>query len=216
MKKRYIAVVAGMLMGASSMAAAEMGVGVKTGTLGHGAEFTVGLTDSLNARVGLNGQSFSQTEIEGDIKYDLDLDWQTVGAFLDWHPMNNGFRLSLGYMQNNNEIGMEAKPAGNYVIGNQTYTAAEVGKLTGTVKFDDGLFYGLGWGNAADGKGLGFVIELGILQQMPSLDLKSSGGLVSDDPSFQAELKKEEDKAQDDLEDFDQYPVIAIGLSYSF
>lgn len=216
MKKITLIAAAGLMFGASSMASAEMGVGVKAGTLGYGAEFTLGLTESLNARVGLNSYSYSETATQDDIKYDMDLDWRTTGAFLDWHPMKNSFRLTVGYIQNGNDISMDAKPVGNYTIGDQTYSAAQVGTLTGSVDFDDGLFYGVGFGNAGDGQGLGFIVELGILQQAPNVSLKSTGGTVSDDASFQAELAKEENKAQDDLDDFDQYPVISVGLSYSF
>lgn len=215
MKKRYMVAVAGVMLATSSMAMAEMGVGVKAGTLGYGAELSFGLTDALNARVGLNSLTFSDTETQDGIDYDMDLGLHTTGAFLDWHPMKNPFRLTLGYMINNNEFDMKAKSSGSYTIGDQTYTAAQVGTLSGNVNFDNGLFYGIGWGNAADGKGLGFVFELGMLQQTPSLELDANG-ILANDPTFQAELRKEEKSAQDDLDDLEQYPVISLGLSYSF
>lgn len=216
MKKFYMAAVTGVLLASSSIVAADVGIGVKAGTLGYGAEFTLGLTDSINARVGLNSYSYSETATQDDIKYDMDMDWRTSGAFLDWHPMQGAFRFTLGYIMNSNEIAMEAEPASDYTVGDQTYSAAQAGTITGAVNFDDGLFYGIGWGNAGDGKGLGIIVELGILQQTPSVDLTSSGGLLSNDPTFQSNLKDEEDRAQEDMDEFDRYPVIAVGLSYSF
>lgn len=216
MKRITIAAITGVLLSASSVASAEMGVGVKAGTLGYGAEFTLGVTESINARVGMNTYSFSETQKQDDIKYDMDLDWRTTGAFLDWHPFQGGLRFTVGYIQNDNEIDLDAKTVGSYTIGDQTYSIGEVGNLTGNVTFGNGLFYGIGWGNAGDGKGLGFIAEAGILQQSPEVDLKCSGGTECDDATFQAELRKEENKAQDDLDDFDQYPVISLGISYSF
>lgn len=216
MKKGMNLLLGAVLLGTSSMASAEMGIGVKAGTLGYGAEFTLGMTESINARLGLNTYSYSDTEKQGDVNYDMDLSWKTTGAFVDWHPFKGSFRVTLGYIQNNNEIDLDAKPSGSYDIGDSTYTAAQVGTLTGNVDFDNGLFYGIGWGNAGDGKGLGFIFEAGILQQSSEVDLKCRGGALCNDAGFLADLRKEEKKAQDDLDDFDQYPVISLGISYSF
>lgn len=215
MKKLLTAAAAATMLGASSIAVAEMGVGVKAGTLGYGAEFTYGINDSFNARLGLNTYSFDDTDTQDDIEYDMDMDWQSTGAYLDWHPFQGSFRLTVGYILNKNEIGMKATPSGTYDIGGTTYTDAEIGNLTGAVDFGNGLFYGLGWGNAGDGKGLGFILELGVLQQAPDLSLAASGPIASD-PTFQQDLSREQKDAQDDLDDFDQYPVISLGLSYSF
>lgn len=215
MKKLFTAAAAGLMLGASQMAAAETGLGVKLGTLGYGAEFTYGINKSFNARLGLNSYSYSETDTQDDIEYDMDMDWQTTGAFLDWHPFEGSFRLSLGYMFNKNEIGMEAVSTSEYEVGGTTYSREEIGTLNGSVNFGDGLFYGLGWGNAGDGKGLGFIFELGMLQQSPELSLEASGP-VSNLESFQQDLQREERDAQQDLEEFDQYPVISLGLSYSF
>ncbi|MCW8840804.1 MAG: hypothetical protein OQL05_03250 [Gammaproteobacteria bacterium] len=216
MRQLTVAAVAGLMLGASSMAVAEMGVGVKAGTLGFGAELTYGISESFNARLGLNSYSFSDTDSYDDIEYDMDLDWQSSGLFLDWHPFQGTFRLTLGYLLNSNEIAMVSTPSSTYDIGGVSYDAADVGKLNGAVDFGDGIFYGLGWGNAGNAKGLGFIFELGVLQQSPDLALKASGGTLSDDPTFQENLRREERDAQDDLDDFDQYPVVSLGISYSF
>ena len=51
-----------------------------------------------------------------------------------------------------------------------------------------------------------------LLQGEPDVDLESDYA----DPTFQANLAQEEASAEDDISDFDVYPVIALGLSYRF
>ena len=175
-------VVAGMMLGTTAVQAEESGMGLGVGahvsTLGYGLDLSKSITDNFSARVGFNTYSFSDTEIEDDIQYDLDLDWQTVGVFADWHPFASSFRLTLGYFNNGNEISMAATPSGTYTIGDVTYNASEVGNLTGSASFGNGLFYGIGWGNAAKGKGFGFMFEAGILQQDVSLSLQANGPIT--------------------------------------
>ena len=75
-----------------------------------------------------------------------------------------------------------------------------------------------GYGNAvldAD-KTWGFVFDLGImLQGSPDVGLASSGPLAND-PTFKADLAKEEKDIQDDADVFRIYPVLAFGISYQF
>jgi len=192
-----------------------LGIGVKAGTLGLGADITKSITDTINARVGFNSYKFTTSGEEGDVDYDIDLKWQSTALLLDWHPGGGSFHLTAGYMLNGNKLDMRAKPTSTYTIGDTTYTQAEVGTLTGTVDMDDGPYIGLGWGNAAR-KGFGFSVELGALYQgSPSAQLTATGTLASD-PLFQQELAKEEAKANDSLDSYKWYPQIAIGVSYGF
>lgn len=196
-----------------------LGVGAKVGTLGYGLELSKGITDYVNVRAGFNTYSYSTSKSESDVDYDLDADWRTTGLMLDVHPLAGSFRLTLGYVSNGNKITMKARPsAATYDIGGTTYNSADVASLTGKVTFGNGLFYGLGWGNAGDGKGLGFSFELGMLRQTPdlSLDLQLEPAAAVLYPNLEQDVAREEADAQKDLEDFDNYPVIAVGISYSF
>ena len=63
----------------------------------------------------------------------------------------------------------------------------------------------------------GFTLDVGVLMQgEPNVDFNSTGGDLSNDPTFQANLKQEEANAEDDIKGFTVYPVLALGVSYRF
>lgn len=192
-------------------------VGVKAGTLGLGVELNYPLASNMSIAVGLNTFSQSETDTIENIEYDVDLDLQTFAVLFNYHPFSGAFRITAGAMLNNNELSLAAKPNATYNINGVDYTAAEVGNLEATVDFNTVAPYvgvGLGHGTSS---GLSFTFDVGVLLQgEPNVDLESTGGLLSNDPAFQAELQQEEAAAEDDIKDFDVYPVISLGLSYRF
>ncbi len=224
MKKRGLCGLAlcATLLGMQGVAFAEgetggagFGLGLKVGTLGYGAELTKAFTDSISGRISYNGFSRSESMTESDIKYDADLDWQSTALMLDWHPGESTFRLSVGYVFNNNEISMTAKPSAGVVeINDVDYAVGADDKLTGSVEFDNGPYVGLGFGNAGK-KGFGFSFDLGaVYQGSPTVDLKATGTVLSAVP--ESEIRAEEADAEDELENFTWYPVVALGISYGF
>lgn len=208
---------AAMLATGAAQAEMGLGLGVKAGTLGFGAEITKSFTETLNGRVGFNSYKFTTSGKEGDVDYDIDMKWQSTALLLDWHPGGGSFRLTAGYMLNGNKLEMKAKPAVSYTVGDTTYSASDIADLSGTVDFSDGPYIGLGWGNSAR-KGFGFSFELGaVYQDAPNVKLVgncTAGSPVCDD--FYTELAKEQQKAKDSLDSFKWYPQIAIGISYGF
>lgn len=218
MKRILIGIGAGacaVVMGAAH--AAGFALGAKAGTLGLGVEATAGLSERVNLRFGVNNYTYSFDETTSGIRYDADLKLQSGALLLDWHPFGGVFRLSAGYMRNKNALDLKATPTQNQTIGDQEYTPAQIGTLVGNVKFKKSAPYaGIGWGNAANGRGLGFSAEVGaIFQGAPEVTLRGDGGLAGD-PAFEADLRREEQEAEDDLEDFKIYPVVSFGLSYRF
>ena len=193
-------------------------IGVKGGLLGAGIELERTFTDTISARIGVNYFPYDYTGTEDDIEYDFDLDLMSLGLFLDWHPFMGSFRFTGGVMYNGNSLDAEAEPSVTYEIGDQTYTVSEIGTLNGEIDFNDFAPYvGLGW-NTAFGKdrNWGFIFELGVMfQGSPTADLSATGPIASD-PAFQAELAKEENNLQDDLDNFEFYPNISIGFNYRF
>lgn len=211
-------IVSGLLF--SSISSAEgLGVGAKAGTLGFGVEVTKGFTPTINGRIGVNVFSFDASGTESDIDYDADLNMESVAALVDWHPFSGGFRATVGLLLNNNELDMTAKSAVSYDIAGTTYTPAEIGTFGGTVDFNNTAPYvGIGWGNAVEkGQRLTFSFELGVVMQgSPKVDFTASGGTLSSDPTLLANLATEEAELEDDLNDFDVYPVVSLGLGFQF
>ena len=190
-----------------------IGVGVHAGTLGYGINATYGVAEALNIRGQFNTIGLDADETDGGINYNYDLDWNSYGLLVDWHPFGGGFRFSAGYYINNNEITGTANGT-NFTVGNTTY-AGTVG-LKSTIAFDSSApYFGLGWGNAAEkGDTLSFMFEIGaLLQGSPKVSLveTTATGLVT-----QADLDVEAAQAEADISEFDVYPVVAFGLAYQF
>ena len=207
------------LLFSTLVTAAGIGVGVKAGTLGFGLEITKGVTSTINGRLGINSYKFDASGSESDIDYDSDLKMDSVAALVDWHPFSGGFRTTAGVLFNNNKLDMTAKLTGSTDIGGTNYTPGQIGTLAGAVSFNDVAPYiGIGWGNAVEqGQRLTFAFELGVLMQgKPKVDLTSTGGTLSSNSTFLDNLATEEQQLEDDLKDFDMYPVISLGLAYQF
>ncbi|MFH1578011.1 MAG: hypothetical protein ABIC18_02950 [Candidatus Omnitrophota bacterium] len=196
----------------------KFAIGVKAGTLGLGIEAIARIKPRINARIGINACEFDYTGTESDIKYDFDLELFSLSALLDWHPFDTAFRISAGGLYNQNSLKMTAKTTVSYQIGNTTYTAAEVGTLTGEMDIDDiAPYVGIGWGNAVGkNKQWSFSFDLGVIyQDSPKVKLNTTGSL-SNNAVFQAELDREKQTLEDKLEDYQFYPVISMGVCYSF
>ena len=204
----------------SSISNAEgIAVGAKVGLLGFGIDVTKSFTPMINGRVVFNKFYFDASGTESDIDYDADLNMQSAGVMVDWHPFSGGFRTSIGVLLNNNELDMTAKSAVSYDIAGTTYTPAEIGTFGGIVDFDKMAPYaGIGWGNAVEkGQHLTFSFDVGVLMQgSPNVEFTASGGTLSSDPTLLANLEAEEDELESSLDDFDVYPVISLGLAFQF
>ncbi len=194
-------------------------VAAKASTLGLGAEMTTNITQTINTRIGFNVFSYDYEGSESDIDYDVSLDLFSAGVLFDWHPYDGGFRISAGVLYNGNEASADGTPTDDeYTIGDEVYTAAQVGELDAKIEFNSAAPYvGIGWGNAVGkDKRWSFVLDIGVIYQgSPSIDLSANGVLASD-ADFLADLEREEKDLEDDLDPYKYYPVITIGVSYKF
>jgi hypothetical protein len=197
----------------------ELALGVGPGTLGIGADVTVGILPQLNARIGVNAFNFDMKTTQDDIDYDLDIRLLSFPVLLDWYPFrSSGFRLSAGLAINKNKADLDARPQADYEIGGSPYPANEVGNLSGKLKFDTlAPYVGLGWGNAlGENSRWTFTCDLGVIfHGNGDISLKADGPIASD-ATFQAALEKERRDLEDEIDDYRYYPVMAIGLSYKF
>lgn len=203
-----------------SMALADgFNVSARASTLGLGADVGYAFNDYVNVRVGFNNYTRDYDSTEDGIDYNFDLELDSTAIMLDYHPFGGTFRLTAGMLDNNNELNGRAVSNGDYEIGDQTYTSAEVGTLYSNVKLGDSnpLYVGLGFSQALGESGWGFGFDVGmVLMGKPQLTLTPEGGSLVSDPAFQADLEAEEQAAQADLDDFENYPVIALGLTFQF
>ncbi|NOQ46701.1 MAG: hypothetical protein GQ559_08540 [Desulfobulbaceae bacterium] len=235
MKKKYMVLVGGILLATAGSCLAEQGnldIGVKGGTLGGGVEMGVGLTDNLNLRAGVNYLKFSFDSTISNIDYEMEPEFKNGSLLLDWYPFSGVFRLTGGMFINNNEISLSGKPRlDTYLAGFEVpaeyahleYLADTV-RVNGTVDFNTlAPFVGIGWNsNRERTQGWGIACELGVLfQGAPSVSTLSATadeplGSYADHPVVVSALDQERQAIEDDLENFQYYPVASIMLNYTF
>lgn len=208
---------------------AEVALGAKAGSLGVGAELTVGLSPQVNVRLGVNGFKYKEDRREvSDISYDAEANLRTATALFDWHPGGHGFRLTAGAVYNDTNVEAHSLPpaSGFYDIGGVPVPVGFVGTLDAKADFDPVVPYaGLGWGNAvAVNKRVGFFIDLGVVFQGKA-DVRLTPNIPASSPinttpgarqALEILLRREEQDLEDEVADYDLYPVLAIGVTYKF
>lgn len=217
-KSSALAMLAFALTANTGAQAQEFAAGVKAGTLGFGVEVATSLANHLDGRLGFNYFSLDDSSALTDIDYDIDLTLQTFSALLDWHPLGNGFRLTGGAFYNGNEADVTSRTTGNVEIGNQSFVIGPNDRVTGNVDFNKFAPYlGLGWGNYFTGKSwLSVSFDVGVMfQGAGNIDLQAEGPLSSA-PGVAAALAQEEREAEKEIEDYEFYPVISLGIAYHF
>ena len=200
----------------SEGSAGGIGLTVKAGTLGGGLEATIGASDYLGFRFGMNMMNAGPTmeRDEGTIK--TDLEWLSYGVLVDLHPFGGGFRISGGGLINKNKFKMTADLTKSVELDGQNYSLES---LEGQVTFSEMAPYlGIGYGNAvgADGR-WHFSCDFGVMfQGSPTVSASARASDPAIQPYVDEALAREVAKIQDDANAFKYYPVISVGVSYRF
>ncbi len=208
---------------------AEQAISGSLGTTGLGVEWITPLNDTLRARVMLTYMGIDIDLDEQDVDYTAEFSSANIGAALEWHPFQTGFRVSAGLVGTN--FGFDLQSDGgqqSYNIGNATYSGTL--QLDGEVEFANVAPYlAIGWSSELDDYGLYLGCELGVLYVgSPNLSLDASGQVVAADinngrpinvannADFQADLERERQELEDDLQDFSFYPILTFNVGYRF
>lgn len=220
MRKNLIAVLTVLAVACIAVVADDMspvGVALKVGTPGVGAEGTLRIIDSLNLRVGANYLGYEYDDELEDVEYEFDIGFFSVPLMLDWHPFGGNWRISIAAVYNDSDVRLKGRPSENVTIGENEYTSEQVGTLSGKVELQRFAPYiGVGFGNAAmaDQRWI-FVFDLGIVYLSYDVSL-SADGLLASDPQFQQDLQEEEDDIQDDADEWKIYPILSFGVGFHF
>lgn len=212
-------VFAGCLAAApAAQAEGNFALGISGGTLGIGPELSYRFNRALGVRLSGGFYDYTHSDELDDVDYDAKLKLSNFGGTLDVYPFGGGFRLSVGARSNSNEIDLVGAPTTDTEIGDDTYTPAQIGTLSGTIKTKKmapvaSIGYG---GKLAKGFTVGF--ELGVYAQgSPRIEnLASTGGTLSTNPAFQAELDREEADIEDDADEYKLWPILSLHLLYRF
>lgn len=200
-------------------AQADLSIAARGGTLGLGVEVAKLVTANLAVRGGVHRFSGSVSRIESDVEFDLDYAFRNWHAVVDFFPSGRGsFHLTGGIIAAPVELDGTGQPTdGSYTLNGREYTAAEVGTITGNVRWPETMPYaGLGWGTPASRSGgLTFLFDLGVGIGKPTVGLSATSAvpgstLAQDVAAEREEIQRDVDKY------FKVYPVISIGLGLRF
>lgn len=205
---------------AAQGAQAQLAVGGSIGTTGGSVEVQTQITPIIQLRGGYNYFQYGVDDTYDDIAYEGDLDLTTLGAFVDFRPFANSFIVTAGAYFGDKSLDLTARPTQNVDVGNQTFTPVQVGTLRANAALEDTApFIGLGWDSTfqGSGSGLGFKFIVGAMfTGSPDVNMTSSGGTLSNDSNFRAQLAIEEQNLENDISDYEIYPVVQAGVTYSF
>jgi hypothetical protein len=196
-----------------------IGFGVHASTLGYGPELNFTLNPYFVLRFDYNYYNdYSYTTTKDSIKYDANLHLNNYGAAIDWHPFAGAFLVSLGVFKDNNYINAVAVPQQTYTINGETFTASEVGTLTGHITFNSWAPYlGIGLNTlGSEDRGVGLEVGLGVLYQgSPSTALQAHG-LITQVPDLDLAVSAEQQRLDDQWNSYKYYPVVNVGLVFRF
>jgi hypothetical protein len=186
-------------------------------TLGGGLEVGAPLSERYTARVGFNTFKASGNTDSGGLSYQGDLKLSSVSVLMDWRPWSGVTHLTAGVIFNSNKLELNATAiAGTYDFNGVPYTSTGGDTVTTTVDFNKvSPYLGIGWSGQPKKQGFSFSTDIGILfQGSPKASVTTTGTwggantaqLAAD---AQAQLNS-------DLSNFKYYPVLSVGIGYTF
>jgi hypothetical protein len=197
-----------------------LGVTARVGTLGLGVDVAKSFSPQFSGRLGFNFGNVNTNRTESGVSYDAKLNLSSVQLLGDYHPFGGGFRITGGLLAQNNKFAVTGKPDGNgsYAIDNTTYTAAQVGNLTGEYQYGNSIapYLGIGFGQPAN-EGFGFNADLGVMfTGSPKVNLTANNPTFNNNSTTRTALDRQERQTENDLKGFNVYPVLSVGVSYGF
>lgn len=191
------------------------------GTQGIGAGVSIPLTQSSALRLELNGLSISKDFTEDSIRYEGQLKNTSVAALYDWHfSPASSFRATAGLVFNDGGIRAQGTTAGSgtYTVGGTTVSTAAGERVDVDAEFRKiSPYVGIGWSKVAKEGGFSFFGDIGAFYAKPQARLTLSPILsTAVNAADPAAVERERDKIQDRFDSLKWYPVLRVGVRYTF
>ncbi len=217
---RHLIILLSLCAAAGNANAINFALGAQGGTPGLGLNATLGISKKVNARGVINLFQYNFDENEGGIDSELDLDLNSFGALIDWHPVGGSFRISGGVFANGNEISGTGRgtPGTTVEFGDLVFNADEIGTVSTKIDFDSVAPYlGVGWGNAVGDGRWAFTIDIGVyFQGNPDVLIVTSEVDPGIAAQVAAEITNAEAELEDEIENLDLYPYLSLGFAFKF
>ena len=207
-----------LLLGLAGNASADFGVGVKAGTLGLGIEGRWAPIELIDVRVGINQFDLDDSSSRAGIAYDATLSLENYYVTGNLNFPLSPMRLTVGAFSNGNEMQFVSQDTAgaDFVIGGATYSAADVGTLTGVTSFSSTAPYlGVGFDFELFDKA-GLNLDFGVLWQGEPQVFIDADGPAASLQAFQDALDAEALELEDDFDDYKAWPVVSLAFVYNF
>jgi hypothetical protein len=147
--------------------------------------------------------------------YSATLKFSNLGVYLDYFPAGS-FRLTGGVLLGNRKLeGRGVTTGGSVTINGTAYPAPAGESLTVTDRFPNAAPYlGVGFGHTQVTRGLAFYVDAGAAFGKSDVSLMSTPGILA--AAGQANIDAERAKVQDKLDPLRVYPVVKLGVSYTY
>ena len=185
------------------------------GTTGVEVGVAQPLGGMLSARLDFNWLHASHHFSTSDIDYDARFKASNAGAYLDAF-VAGGFRVTGGALIGQRKIhGVARSPGSTITLNGVVYPVA----ATDTLDFDADFptvspYLGIGYGHRGDAPGWHLYADAGVAWGRPDVRLSPSASLAAKvNPS---DLAAEQASAQDKANGLRTYPVVKLGLNYTF
>ena len=212
-----------------------VGFQVKVGLAGVGFDMATPLGLRFNLRGGGSFFSYNATFTTDGIPVVGTLQFRSASASLDYFPFNNSFRISPGaILYNGNQVTATANiPGGtSFTLNDVDYTSNPANPVNGTAglsfgkKVDPTLTFGFGNMIPRKGAHWSIPVEVGAayLGKSPEVSLNLQGsacqngqgcGPINSGTNLQ-NIYAQEVKINHDLSPLRFFPIISLGVSYSF
>jgi hypothetical protein len=214
----------------------SFGIGVKGSLLGGGVEAAARVSHRTNLRAGFNMISYSRTFNKDGVAYDGQFGFKTVEAHYDIFPFAGAFHVSPGVLiYAGTPITATATVPANqsFSLGSTTYISDSAAPVSGNgnIKFNQAApMATIGWGNLVprkSSKHFSIPLELGVaFQGSPKATLNLAGSVcdpgpvncrtIASDSTVQANIVSEQNKINNSMRFFKEYPIISVGFGYKF
>ncbi len=201
----------------------EYNTALKIGTLGVGIDVSRMVDKDIALRANINGLTYNRNDILDDVPYEGDIKLLTIGLLADYYPSESNFRLSAGVYYNNNNLSATATPGATETIeiGNNTYTGSDIGSMNTGMDFNAlSPYIGIGWGNKPSKGNWSFSFDLGVLYQgAPNIDVEAVPNPLLPEAvknQLAQDIEVERQNLESDLDKYRWYPVVMLGVSYTF
>ena len=201
-----------IFLGFPRSASAQVGVGVRVGTLGLGADVAFAMSPNVQLRGGVGIQPVNPTFTISDIQYTVNLPSSFINVGLDLFPTGGGFRVGGGVLYKPDDTSIGGTLSGAVDIGGRSYPGSDVGTLIGAVSSKSMAPYVMiGFGKHAS-RGIGLFLDVGAAFVGEQTLTLTANGLVASGAQFKADLESQRMDTEDSLNKLKIYPMVNLGL----